>query len=302
VSGIYTDLIGGAPVNIWVQRDDLAAQSDLAARDGSDGIVEHRLVDERRGVQSLTALCDADLAINSRSIKTVPYGTRDVKTKIGKPVSFSIATPAINEALTIHGRGRSRRSTSPKAWRRSSPQRPARFDGVWRMSCAISRAAWGVVRLIHWLSAFAYAAIAFGSLLIDRTQYNLLADDDGSNTVGTVWNKNKVKTVLLDPIDTLAAPTTVTLADGATPALDASLAGLNGVFRLAAAGDRTIAVPTNATAGQKIIIQHYASGGSRTLSLNTGASGFRFGTDVTALTATASGKTDYIGLSLQQHG
>lgn len=37
---------------------------------------------------------------------------------------------------------------------------------------------------------------------IDRTQYNLLADDDGSNTVGTRWTKNIVKTVLLDPIDT----------------------------------------------------------------------------------------------------
>ena len=88
------------------------------------------------------------------------------------------------------------------------------------------------------------------------------------------------------------AETVVTLSDGATPALDASLGN---VFRLAAAGNRTIAVPTNPMAGQKIIIQHFASGGARTLALNTGASGFRFGSDVTALTATASGKTDYIG-------
>ena len=84
----------------------------------------------------------------------------------------------------------------------------------------------------------------------------------------------------------------VALSDGATPALDASLGN---VFRLSAAGNRTIAVPTNAHAGQKIIIQHYASGGARTLALNTGAGGFRFGTDITALTATSSGKTDYIG-------
>lgn len=85
---------------------------------------------------------------------------------------------------------------------------------------------------------------------------------------------------------------TVALSDGATPALDASLGT---VFRLAAAGDRTIAVPSNATASQRIIIQHYASGGARTLALNSGAGGFRFGTDVTALTETTSGKTDYIG-------
>lgn len=90
----------------------------------------------------------------------------------------------------------------------------------------------------------------------------------------------------------LAFPTTVTLTDGATPALDASLGK---VFRLAAAGDRTIAVPSNPIGGQQIVIQHYASGGARTLALNTGAGGFRFGTDITALTQTASGKTDYIG-------
>lgn len=84
---------------------------------------------------------------------------------------------------------------------------------------------------------------------------------------------------------------TVVLVDGATPALDASLGT---VFRLVALGDRTIAVPTNPTPGQTITVQHLASGGARTLALNTGAGGFRFGSDIPALTATASGKTDYI--------
>jgi hypothetical protein len=83
-----------------------------------------------------------------------------------------------------------------------------------------------------------------------------------------------------------------TLTDGATPALDASLGN---IFTLSAAGDRTIAVPTNPTSGQKIIIRHYASGGARTLALNTGAGGFRFGSDIPALSQTASGKYDYIG-------
>jgi len=54
-------------------------------------------------------------------------------------------------------------------------------------------------------------------------------------------------------------------------------------------------VPSNPTSGQKITIAVLASGGSRTVSLNTGAGGFRFGTDITGLTATTSGKTDYIG-------
>jgi hypothetical protein len=85
----------------------------------------------------------------------------------------------------------------------------------------------------------------------------------------------------------------VTLTDGATVALDASLGN---VFRLAASGNRTISVPTNASPGQKMIIAHAAVGAGRTLTLTTGSSGaFRFGTDVTGLSATTSGKTDYIG-------
>jgi len=89
---------------------------------------------------------------------------------------------------------------------------------------------------------------------------------------------------------------TVTLTDGATPALDASLGMVSvGVFRLVAAGDRTIAVPSNPTPNRRIWIEHVASGGARTLALNTGAGGFRFGSDITALSQTASGKTDHIG-------
>lgn len=94
------------------------------------------------------------------------------------------------------------------------------------------------------------------------------------------------------PLSPISPGAVIVLADGATPALNAAL-GV--VFRLVAAGDRTIAVPTNPTAGQRIIIAHTASGADRTLALNTGAGGFRFGTDITALTATTNGKTDYIG-------
>lgn len=82
------------------------------------------------------------------------------------------------------------------------------------------------------------------------------------------------------------------LTDGATPALDASLADL---FTLTTTTNPTIAVPTNAVSGQKIVLAVTASGGARTLALNTGAGGFRFGSDITALTAIASGKTDYVG-------
>ena len=116
---------------------------------------------------------------------------------------------------------------------------------------------------------------------------------DGTELYYAVQSSTDVK-VTGAQISTLASrgSAEVALVDGATPALDASLGNL---FTLSAAGDRTIAVPTNPHSGQKIVIRHLASGGARTLSLNTGANGFRFGSDITGLTQTASGKTDYIG-------
>src|SRR3954470_18573009 len=38
-------------------------------------------------------------------------------------------------------------------------------------------------------------------MAIDRTQYNLLVDDSGAGTDGSVIDKNKIKVVILDPID-----------------------------------------------------------------------------------------------------
>lgn len=110
----------------------------------------------------------------------------------------------------------------------------------------------------------------------------------GETNIGLTLQGSGTKGVL---IGNALLPTEVTLTDGATPALDASLGNQ---FYLAAGGNRTIAVPSNPAAGQKIVIRHFASGGARTLALNTGAGGFRFGSDITALTATSSGKTDYI--------
>jgi hypothetical protein len=101
------------------------------------------------------------------------------------------------------------------------------------------------------------------------------------STDGTTWAAVDVST-----------PTTLT--DGASVAVDASLGKVHG---LVAAGNRTILAPTGSPVdGQSLIIRHTASGGARTLTLTTGSSGaFAFGTDITALTATASGTTDYIG-------
>jgi hypothetical protein len=96
----------GDLVNVWVQRDDTTAQTALIALDlaqglVSDGVIEHLISDERRNEASLTALCDADLALFSSPLVTVTYATRDVKTKSGKPIVFNLASPLIAETLTI---------------------------------------------------------------------------------------------------------------------------------------------------------------------------------------------------------
>jgi hypothetical protein len=83
----------------------------------------------------------------------------------------------------------------------------------------------------------------------------------------------------------------VDLTDGATVALNAA----DGThFRLAASGNRNVAAPTNPTDGQVIVLEHTAVTSARTLSLASGSGGFAFGTDITALSATGAGLTDYI--------
>lgn len=85
----------------------------------------------------------------------------------------------------------------------------------------------------------------------------------------------------------------VTLTDGATVALNGALGRL---FRLAAAGDRTISIPTGLVDGQPFIIAHRAVTTGRTLTLTTTGTGcFKFGSDFTSIPQTVSGTTDYIG-------
>lgn len=115
---------------------------------------------------------------------------------------------------------------------------------------------------------------------------------NSSTTIFFVRDDGLVTTTGIQVVTKSHTSGVATLTDGATPALDASLGNH---FLLTAAGDRTIAVPSNPTSGQKITIAHKASGANRTLALNTGTGGFRFGTDITALTATTSALTDYIG-------
>ena len=84
----------------------------------------------------------------------------------------------------------------------------------------------------------------------------------------------------------------VTLTDASTIAVDASLGSK---FRCSSAVDRTVGAPTNGTDGQIIeIAWKNTDSSSHNLTLTTSAGGFRFGSDITGLSATAAGKIDYI--------
>lgn len=80
----------------------------------------------------------------------------------------------------------------------------------------------------------------------------------------------------------------VTLTDQTTVTTDASLGNH---FRLTGTTARTIAAPTNPTDGQVITYEIKASSGALSHTWNAV---FGYGSDVTALTAIAAGKTDFI--------
>jgi len=106
VTGNTMALPRGARVHIFVQRDDPVAQAAAAARESTatytaDGIHEHLIVDERRAEASLTARCNADLALFSAPLATVSYASRDVKTKSGKPIDVNLPALPIVATLVI---------------------------------------------------------------------------------------------------------------------------------------------------------------------------------------------------------
>ena len=83
----------GDPVNIEVERDDLAAQAALAALEGGDGIHEFKITDNRLSIAGATARADAELAQLSRPIVTVTYKTRDPNTRVGREIEFNLGAP-----------------------------------------------------------------------------------------------------------------------------------------------------------------------------------------------------------------
>lgn len=88
--------------------------------------------------------------------------------------------------------------------------------------------------------------------------------------------------------------TPVNLVDAPTIATDANLGN---AFRVTLTADRILGIPSNPHDGQMVIWEVRQDGvGNHTLTLQSGAGGFAFGTSLTSITlSTGAGKVDLIG-------
>ena len=137
------------------------------------------------------------------------------------------------------------------------------------------------------LTGYAIGWASDGSLTnIAATDVGGLAVPIADTNLQTITTAGKVNTTAL-------TETVVTLADGAGSVINAASGR---VFSMTSTADRTLGTTINGFDGEKIIIRFTASGGARTLTLPVATTGdFAFGSDITALTQTASGKTDILG-------
>lgn len=93
---IQHQIEAGAMLNIWHQEDDLEMQTELAVREGGNGIHEYVVNDPSiTSKGNLKRRAQAELAMFGRPIKTVVWGTRDENTVTGKEQEFNLTDPPI---------------------------------------------------------------------------------------------------------------------------------------------------------------------------------------------------------------
>lgn len=83
----------GEAVNLYVVREDAAAQTAMAALVGGDGIVEEALSDGRWSQAEAENRGDARLEETKDPLVTIPYRTRDMTTRSGRVVSIDLDAP-----------------------------------------------------------------------------------------------------------------------------------------------------------------------------------------------------------------
>lgn len=105
-------------------------------------------------------------------------------------------------------------------------------------------------------------------MAIDRTAYNALVDDDGSNLVGTVIQKTTWKDVVLDPVDAALLPRVTATASSATPTPNTDASDLYSLTAQAAAAAfvNPTGTPVN---GQLLMVRIKDNGTARALTWGT---------------------------------
>lgn len=94
VTGILYAINKGDEVNVWVTRNDTAAQTFMTSAVGGDGIHEADPIQDRRMSETeIIARCDAKLEELSTPLVTVRYLTRDITTQSGRDVTITLSAP-----------------------------------------------------------------------------------------------------------------------------------------------------------------------------------------------------------------
>jgi hypothetical protein len=92
----------GDDVNLWVERNDLAAQAALAALEGGDGIHEAFVQDRRLSQAGAEARGDAELELFSTVDNAGTYESYDKFTRSGKSLAINLPARGINnEPITL---------------------------------------------------------------------------------------------------------------------------------------------------------------------------------------------------------